>query len=373
MARVFAVSAILAVLAMPAWAADWSVARSSGDVAIVRDGVQHISLQNAGTIRPGDKVMTGGNGRLMLVRGEETVTIAPNTVLIVPEQPSHGKRTTLLQSVGKVVFEVEKRNVQHFEVETPFLAAVVKGTKFTVDVGASGSSVSVERGAVEVFDFDTGEFAMVRPGERAFTVNKPGRGLSLSGGQGPKAIERRAPRKSLLDPGNRGSREASAPKAKAKLVKTTAGLRLDAPIGAVKLDVAAATKGLIVAPGAASAHASSTRNSNGHSVNLNVGSAGQGSSNGLSLGAGQSSGGLALNVAGAGAGGGGLALGVGHSGGGLALGVGHSGGGLALGVGGAGGGGLELGVGGAGGGFELGVGGGGGGGLFGILKKKKKH
>ena len=42
---------------------------------------------------------------------------------------------------GSILLDVEKRNVQHFEVETPYLAAVVKGTQFRVTVGPTGSRV----------------------------------------------------------------------------------------------------------------------------------------------------------------------------------------------------------------------------------------
>lgn len=43
-------------------------------------------------------------------------------------------------------------NVQHFAVQTPFLAAVVKGTKFTVVSSKTGAEVAVQRGNVEVED-----------------------------------------------------------------------------------------------------------------------------------------------------------------------------------------------------------------------------
>ena len=61
---------------------------------------------------------------------------------------SHGGKT-IVQQAGSILLDVEKRNVKHFEVETPYLAAVVKGTKFTVTSGDEGASVKVTRGSVQ--------------------------------------------------------------------------------------------------------------------------------------------------------------------------------------------------------------------------------
>ena len=60
--------------------------------------------------------------------------------------------TTVQQSFGQVAVEAEVENVQHFAVQTPYVAAVVKGTRFTVTSDAKGASVSVQRGHVEVDD-----------------------------------------------------------------------------------------------------------------------------------------------------------------------------------------------------------------------------
>src|SRR5205085_2920188 len=145
----------------------WSVSKSSGEVWIATTGAQPASLKQEDTLKPGDTIQTGRNGRVLLVRGEETILIAPNSVIGVPSEKKDGLSTTILQRVGSILLEVEKKNVKHFEVETPYLVAVVKGTQFSVTVNAASTSVDVKRGQVEVSDFKSGQIALVTPGQVA--------------------------------------------------------------------------------------------------------------------------------------------------------------------------------------------------------------
>src|SRR5204863_2995848 len=121
------------------------------------------------------------NGRVLLVRGEETILISPNSVVGLPAEKKDGLSTTIIQQAGSILLEVEKRNVKHFEVETPYLAAVVKGTQFSVTVNAGSTKVGVVRGQVEVSDFRTGQIAQVMPGQAATAFAHGNGGLALSG------------------------------------------------------------------------------------------------------------------------------------------------------------------------------------------------
>ena len=98
---------------------------------------------------------------MLLKRGEEMILVSPNSVIGVPAEKKEGLSTTIKQQAGSILLDVEKRNVKHFEVETPYLAAVVKGTQFRVTVNATSTSVDVIRGQVEVADFRTGQIAQV--------------------------------------------------------------------------------------------------------------------------------------------------------------------------------------------------------------------
>src|SRR6185437_1866243 len=102
----------------------WSVSKSSGEVCITTTGAEPASLKQEDTLKPGDTIRTGRNGRVLLMRGEETILIAPNSVIGVPAENKDGT-STIQQRAGSILLEVETRKVKHFEVETPYLAAVV--------------------------------------------------------------------------------------------------------------------------------------------------------------------------------------------------------------------------------------------------------
>ena len=259
----------------------WSVSKASGEVWVATDGAQQVSLSQDETLKPGDTIRTGRNGRVLLVRGEETILISPNSVVGLPAEKKEGLSTTIIQQAGSILLEVEKRNVKHFEVETPYLAAVVKGTHFSVTVGAGSTKVGVLRGQVEVSDFKTGQIAQVMPGQvaTAFEHGKPG--LSLSGAGTFNPIEQGKPRASTIErvpvpksglsvPRNaanghaihalgtidKGTKTAGAPTQSHQAGETHAPkagvVRISSSLGEVKLNFHKVTNGLAhgaVAPG----------------------------------------------------------------------------------------------------------------------------
>ena len=259
----------------------WSVSKSSGEVWLATNGAQQVSLGQDGALKPGDTIRTGRNGRVLLVRGEETILISPNSVVGLPAEKKEGLSTTIIQQAGSILLEVEKRNVKHFEVETPYLAAVVKGTQFSVTVGAGSTKVGVLRGQVEVADFRTGQIAQVMPNQSATVFEHGKSGISLSGAGTFNAIEQGKPRAPTIDripvpksgltaPRNAASGQAihalgptdksSKPAGVAKQTHQAAGhhgpkagvVRISSSLGEVKLNVHKVTRGLAhggVAPG----------------------------------------------------------------------------------------------------------------------------
>jgi FecR-like protein len=253
------VAAFVLTTASTAFAADdgaWTVSKSSGEVWLTSSGAQPASLRQEELLKPGDTVRTGRNGRVLLRRGEETMLISPNSVVGMPTESKEGLSTTIVQQAGSVLLEVEKRNVKHFEVETPYLAAVVKGTQFRVTINAGSTSVDVIRGQVEVADFRSGQIAQVMPGQHATTFTEGKVGLSLSGSgtfnpieQGkPRApgVERiHVPRGGLSAPTNAANGTGTQPSRQAGMNSAKPGVtRISSSMGEVRLNFHRVTHGL---------------------------------------------------------------------------------------------------------------------------------
>ena len=216
-ARAISASCVLALFVVVSAAsqalaqgAAWRVSKSSGEVWVSTAGVQPVSLSDVAVLNPGDSIRTGRNGRVLLVRGQETILISPNSVVGLPAQKGPGS-TTIVQQSGSILIEVEKRNNPHFQVETPYLAAVVKGTQFRVTVSQGESYVNVLRGQVDVTDFKSGQSALVMPGQMAKVWALGNGGLLLSGSGALNPIRRGAPRTTTVMPIQASAEGLSAP------------------------------------------------------------------------------------------------------------------------------------------------------------------
>jgi len=177
----------------------WRISNAFGSVWIVVDGVQHASLAQMKSLKPGDSIRTGQNGRVLLVHGEEFILVSPNSSIEIAKDDGHGLSTKIIQRAGSIVLDVEKRNVKHFEVDTPLLAALVKGTRFRVTVAKDDAYVDVLRGQVEVSNFKTGQYALVNPGQSAKVEAHGPAGLFLSGSGTLSTIQQGSPRHSPVD------------------------------------------------------------------------------------------------------------------------------------------------------------------------------
>jgi hypothetical protein len=247
----------------------WRVAKVSGEAWIGAAGTQQASLARAPALRPGDTIRTGRNGRVLLLRGAESLLISANSSITLPE-PGRSGMTTLIQQAGTILLDVEKRNVQHFEVETPYLAAVVKGTQFRVSIRQGRAQVNVTRGQVQVSDLRSGQFALVMPGQSARSLAGGPMGLQLSGQGTLSPIQQGAPQAPSVPPVpvpgrglgplpgavqiqpaaafGPGPVSASAPGVRtlAPGIQARPGgvMRISAPIGEVNLDIHKVTRGM---------------------------------------------------------------------------------------------------------------------------------
>jgi hypothetical protein len=168
-------AAALGLLAFPAQA-DWTVARLTGAATFSPGSGSPTRLSRGAVVPDNVTIETGRNGRVVLSRASSTIVVGPLSSLSL----SSGLfgTTTALQRTGRIDYAVERRNERHFSVETPFLGAVVKGTRFSVRVGSRDADVAVTRGLVGVTCLASGENADIPPGHRAATA---GGRLAISG------------------------------------------------------------------------------------------------------------------------------------------------------------------------------------------------
>ena len=173
-------AAVLAgVLALPlltasAGAAEWWIERMSGDVQI-HDGGSWVRLDVDRELNAGDSIWTGRNGRILLKNDQGSVLLAPRSLVKIPAQTLPDNFSVLFQTHGTVSADVDKRRTRHFSIQTPYLAAVVKGTQFEVEVEKKQTRVTVSEGLVGAVDVDTGESVDVPAGSEV--AAEAGRGL----------------------------------------------------------------------------------------------------------------------------------------------------------------------------------------------------
>ncbi|MEQ1755070.1 MAG: FecR family protein [Micropepsaceae bacterium] len=191
MCRAFAISLLLlSVLGLGQNAragqdvvAQWQIIQRVGEVSATSDEYQPVALDPGAHIPEGAILQTGRNGRAVIRRGEEQIVVHAMSRLVLTD--SGNDITRITQTQGSAWFKIGKRQAPHFEVDTPFLAAVVKGTSFLVTVTGERSDVQVNQGAVEVATIDRNAVTLVKPGMNA-AVSYAGRSeieVNQRGGQ----------------------------------------------------------------------------------------------------------------------------------------------------------------------------------------------
>lgn len=140
----------------------WHLAAVDGEVTL--DGravtVPGVALATGAVLR------TGGDGTAVLTRPGDSITLFANSSMAIPAEGASAE-PGILQTLGRLLFRMESRESRDFEVHTPYLAAAVKGTTFTVEVAAGNADVSVEEGSVLVVANRSGFAAYVGAGQRA--------------------------------------------------------------------------------------------------------------------------------------------------------------------------------------------------------------
>lgn len=123
--------------------ASWRVVQRTGIVVVSPNG----DTSPGTALAIGSVIATGKNGRVILSRPGQQIVLQPNSRIELT--PDAGGKTSLKQTVGAATFEVDRRKQPHFEVTTPFLAAIVKGTTFSITVLEDATEIEVLKGQVE--------------------------------------------------------------------------------------------------------------------------------------------------------------------------------------------------------------------------------
>ena len=249
--QLFAALAILCATVGSAFGLDegpWVVTALEGQAHVTLPTKAPQALQLGATIAPGSEIATAADGRVTLTRGKTSMSLSPDSRTQIPFATDQGQRTTIFQRFGSLLLQVDKRPEQHFEVQTPFLAAVVKGTTFSVDVGGTGASVFVSEGAVQVGALASGQVKLVRPGQTATVSQGPDARLEVTGGGSQQSREDRrdqgeSAQSGMAPKAEQESRLASQP---AEPVAPVKSLKITRTMGLGNLDIATLTDGLVV-------------------------------------------------------------------------------------------------------------------------------
>jgi ferric-dicitrate binding protein FerR (iron transport regulator) len=152
----------------PAQAADghWTMAAVDGVAMVATQGGEGYEASQGHPLVAGATLVTGDESTVTLVRRGDSMTVYPNSEVTIPKA-SDGDRLGVVQGLGKLLFRMETRESRNFEVRTPYLAATVKGTVFTVEVATDNATVTVAEGSVLVAPARGGRSQMVHAGNRA--------------------------------------------------------------------------------------------------------------------------------------------------------------------------------------------------------------
>lgn len=144
----------------------WKLSKINGKAWIEVPGREPMRVTRDRVLYPGQQLQTSGRTRLLLTRGKERIQVGSNTILSLPPanqvKPGH---TIINQKSGTIHLAVNKKNVKHFAVHTPYMVAAVKGTQFTVSLDNKGANLRVHEGIVEVTNKSSDEVANVTAGQ----------------------------------------------------------------------------------------------------------------------------------------------------------------------------------------------------------------
>ena len=126
----------------------------------------------------------------MISSEDGNVLVNPHSMVMIPKQALSSNMNVIFHGFGTVEAVVEKRKQHHFSIQSKYLAAVVKGTRFTVSGDDDQTRLDVEEGLVQAIDLATGEatdvpagrFLIVQRVAQAGPKSGPKSGTTVRGG-----------------------------------------------------------------------------------------------------------------------------------------------------------------------------------------------
>jgi len=161
-------------------AAGWRVDGITGQASAHRGAGAATPLAVGQVLSAGSEVKTGVGAVVFLSHNGDRLVIQPNSRLRIDDPGTAGLLDHFMQSLGSVFYDVEPRKNRSFGVSAPYVAAVVKGTRFLVTVAPDKNSVRVDRGRVLVESTDGASSVLVDAGTIATAEPALARGVSLS-------------------------------------------------------------------------------------------------------------------------------------------------------------------------------------------------
>src|SRR5215813_3224713 len=161
-------------------AAGWRVDGITGQASAHRGAGAATPLAVGQVLSAGSEVETGAGAVVFLSHNGDRLVIQPNSRLRIDDPGTGGLLDHFMQSLGSVFYDVEPRKNRSFGVTAPYVAAIVKGTRFLVAVEPDKNSVRVDRGRVLVQSTDGVSSVLVDAGNLATAAPRVAPGVTLS-------------------------------------------------------------------------------------------------------------------------------------------------------------------------------------------------
>ena len=170
--------------------AGWRVDGVTGEASVQRGAEPIAPLKLGQVLSPGSDIQTGAGTVVFLSRGGDRLVIQPNSRIRIDTPGTDGLLDHFMQSLGSVFFDVEPRRNRSFGVRAPYVAAIVKGTRFLVTVDSGNNSVRVDEGRVLVESGDGVSSVLVDAGDLATAQPAYWSGIKVSSSGIPVAPPR---------------------------------------------------------------------------------------------------------------------------------------------------------------------------------------